>query len=75
MLLRRWDAPRGIDFSRPLGAHPERTLQHVANWIFHNVDLQVGAPEDRLVTVAADYLTAKRFDDEDEARLRSTESS
>jgi hypothetical protein len=71
MLLRRWDSSRGIDVARPLGAHLERTLQHLAHWMFKNVDVQGGVPERRLLAVATDYLAAKRFEDEDEARTEA----
>ena len=72
MLLRRWDASRGIDMARPLGAHLERTLEYLAHWVCTHVDLQSGVGERRLVDVAAEFLTVKKFDDDpDEARLEA----
>lgn len=67
MLLRKWDAIRGIEVARPLGAHLERTLQHVAHWMFMQPTRQTGVPEPDLVTVAAQYLTGTRFEDSEEA--------
>lgn len=67
MLLRRWDASRGIEVPRPLGAHLERTLQHLAHWMFMGPGRQSGVPERELIDVAAAYLSGKRFEDPEEA--------
>jgi hypothetical protein len=71
MLLRRWDATRGIEVARPLGAHLERTLQHLAHWMFRQAGRQVGVAERRLIEVAAEYLAEKRFEDHDEALVEA----
>ena len=67
MLLRKWDAIRGIEVARPLGAHLERTLQYVAHWMFMQPVRQTGVPEPQLLTVAAQYLASTRFEDIAEA--------
>lgn len=69
LLLRQWDAMRQIKVDEPLGDHLERTLRHLADWIFHDSQLAArGVAEEVLVRKCADFLRSVRTEDEELAR-------
>ncbi len=68
MLFDRWDKTRGIEVTLPFEAHIRPAMMYLADWIYRDQDLQSGVTESRLVACAAEYLSQKRYEDEDEAR-------
>jgi hypothetical protein len=67
LLLRQWDAMRQIKVDDPLGEHLERTLRHVADWLYHDGELSTGVPEKLLVRKCASYIAELRANDLEEA--------
>jgi NACHT domain len=67
LLLRQWDAMRQIKVDDPLGEHLERTLRHVADWIYHDDELTSGVPEKLLVRRCMSYIAELRANDMEEA--------
>ncbi len=67
MLFERWDKSRGILVPLPFEAHIRPAMMNLASWIYGDESLQGGVTEDKLISKAADYLAAHRFDERAEA--------
>jgi hypothetical protein len=67
MLFERWDKSREISVSLPFEAHVRPAMMYLAHKIYLASDLQGGVTEARLISETADYLSARRFEDRDEA--------
>ncbi|UUY01976.1 NACHT domain-containing protein [Svornostia abyssi] len=68
MIYERWDRGRKIDVDRPLDAHFTPALEHVAQWIYEDSELQSGASHADLTAVAAAYIEEEVIDDPVRAR-------
>jgi hypothetical protein len=67
LLFERWDKARGISIQLPFEAHLRPAMMYLANVIYGEEKLQGGVTETTLVSIAADYLQGRRFEDRDEA--------
>ncbi len=68
MLFERWDRGRRIEVALEFERHLRPAMQHLAFWIYSEPQLRGGVTEAALVRSATEYLTGRRFDDEDKAR-------
>lgn len=68
MLFERWDRGRRIEVKMEFERHLRPAMQYLAFWIYSDASLQGGVTEVALIRKATEFLTERRFDDEDEAR-------
>jgi hypothetical protein len=68
MLFERWDRGRRIVAPLEFERHLRPAMQHLAYWIYADPSLRGGVTEAALVRSATQFLTERRFEDEDDAR-------
>jgi hypothetical protein len=71
MLFERWDRGRRIVVPLEFERHLRPAIQHLAFWIYSDARLRAGVSERELIRSATEFLTDRRFDDEDEARTEA----
>jgi hypothetical protein len=68
MLFDRWDRGRKIEVARPIEAHLQPALQHIAQWIFADQTRQAGVTHSALVEHMEGYILTEVTDDRLDAR-------
>jgi hypothetical protein len=73
LLFDNWDKRRDIRVQLPFQNKLRPAMTHLAHSIYSDSSLQSGVPQSRLVSMAAEYLSERLYDDKDEAEAAAND--